>query len=153
MAVYFCDSSALVKRHVTEPGSAWLISATNPAAGNHVFVAGITGAEVVAALTRKQRGGHLSITDAAVAIGRFRHDYANELRIVAASPMIITYAMALAEKHGLRGYDAVQLAAALLTERRRRARKLSAITFLSADDDLNAAAAAEGLTTDNPNTH
>ena len=153
MAAYFCDTSAIVKRYVNEPGTAWLISVTDRAAGDRVFVAGITGAETVAAITRKARGGGLSPADAVAAIAAFRHDFANEFGIVAITPKLIAEAMSLAEKHGLRGYDAVQVAAALITETRRQARKLSALTFLSADAELNAAAAAERLIVDDPNTH
>ena len=63
---------------------------------------------------------------------------------------IIEEAATLAKKHGLRAYTAVQLAAALDTSR-----IISQIesTQLSADLELNAAAAAEGLATEDPNTH
>ena len=61
-------------------------------------------------------------------------------------------AMSLAEAHRLRGYDAVQLAAALQVLVACSA--LGApLTFVSADANLNAAAAAEGLTVDNPVLH
>jgi predicted nucleic acid-binding protein len=62
-------------------------------------------------------------------------------------------AAALAEKHALRGYDAMQLAVALRTNARRLAKGASAITLVSADVTLNAAAVAEGLAVDNPNNH
>lgn len=68
MAVYFCDTSAVVKRYVSERGTAWLTGVTDRAAGNRVVVAGITGAETIAAITRKQRSGGLLMTDAAAAI-------------------------------------------------------------------------------------
>jgi uncharacterized protein len=48
----------------------------------------------------------------------------------------------------LRGYDAVQLAAALEIHF-----QIPSLTLLSAGVDLNAAAAAEGLSVDDPNTH
>ena len=86
MAVYFCDTSAIVKRYINEPGTAWLVRATDRAAGNRAFVAGITGVEAVAAITRRQRSGGLTVTDAAAAIAAFRHDYANEFGIVAIAP-------------------------------------------------------------------
>ena len=66
---------------------------------------------------------------------------------------VITDAMRLSEAHGLRGYDAVQLAVALELENRFKAQNLSSIIFVSADDNLNSAAQAEGLTVDNPNNH
>jgi len=47
----------------------------------------------------------------------------------------------------LRGYDAVQLAAALATA------VLPGLVFVAADDDLLAAAHAEGLAAENHNQH
>ena len=61
--------------------------------------------------------------------------------------------MTLAETYGLRGYDAVQLAAAVEVNASYRSAGLPPITLVSADVELNAAASAEGLTVDNPNFH
>ncbi len=153
MAAYFLDSSALVKRYVTETGSAWITGLLDPSARNRLYVARITGAEVVAALARKERGQHLSSTDAASAISSFQHDYANRLRPVEVTAALIVEAMALARTHGLRGYDAVQMAAALYANRRRLARNFAPLMLITSDTDLLAAGHAEGLATDNPNIH
>jgi hypothetical protein len=59
--------------------------------------------------------------------------------------------MILAEEYGLRGYDAVHLASALLPHQSRCERHLPDLIFLAADEDLLQAAATEGLSTDNPN--
>lgn len=42
MATYFCDTSALVKRYVTETGSVWLAATIAPKVGNYIFIARIT---------------------------------------------------------------------------------------------------------------
>ena len=60
MAVYFLDSSAVVKRYAQETGSAWVELLTDPQAGHHLYLARITAVEVVAAVARRQRGGALS---------------------------------------------------------------------------------------------
>jgi predicted nucleic acid-binding protein len=39
MAVYFFDSSALVKRHVDEAGSTWVRSLTRVKAGHTLYIA------------------------------------------------------------------------------------------------------------------
>jgi hypothetical protein len=54
MAVYFVDSSALVKRHISEIGSTWVLSLFDPALNNDVLIAAITGVEIVAAITRRR---------------------------------------------------------------------------------------------------
>ncbi len=153
MAAYFLDSSVLVKRYVTETGTPWVTGLLDPAARNRLYIARITGAEVTAALSRRERGGHLSPADASTAIASFRHDYANRLRPVEITATLVEDAMTATRTHGLRGYDAVQLAAALFAARRRTARRLAPLIFVTADGSLLAAGASEGLTTDDPNNY
>lgn len=50
MAAYFFDSSAVVKRYVHEMGTAWVLSVTAPTAGHFIYIAHITGVEVVSAI-------------------------------------------------------------------------------------------------------
>ena len=152
MSVFFCDSSAIVKRYVAETGSAWLTAITNPKV-NRVYISRITFVEVISAITRRERGGHLSSADADAARLTFEGDYLNEFQKVEISESLIAEAVKLAKKHALRGYDAVQLAAALETESERVAMGLPSSTLLSADNELNTAAIAEGLTVDDPNNH
>jgi len=125
----------------------------DPAARNRIYVARIAGVEVVSALTRKRRGTHISAADAAAAITRFRQDFANRFRIVEVTSALITAAMSLAETYALRGYDAVQLAAARQAQQRRLARGISPLSLISADGDLLTAGAAEAMATDDPNNH
>jgi uncharacterized protein len=56
MAAYFFDSSALVKRHVSELGSAWVRSLTRLNAKHTIYIARITAVEITSAITRRQRG-------------------------------------------------------------------------------------------------
>jgi uncharacterized protein len=153
VAVYFFDSSALVKRYAHETGSDWILALTEPTARHSLYIARITAVEVVSALTRRQRGGSVSDIDAATAMAAFRHDLSHQYRVVEINPAVITQAMQLAETHGLRGYDAVQLAAALIVQKMRETLGLPALELVSADRDLNEAATAEDLTVDNPNSH
>ena len=62
-------------------------------------------------------------------------------------------AMRLADHHRLRGYDAIHLAAALLVRDALRAQGITELTFVTADLEQATAARAEGLFTDDPNTH
>jgi predicted nucleic acid-binding protein len=150
--LYF-DSSALVKSFVAEPGTAWVRQCLDPTARNHIQVARITGVEVVAALTRQARLGNITPAELAAALARFRFDYQNIYRKVPITPGLIDAAMTLAGVHALRGYDAVQLAAALRANRQRIARRRSPLTLVSADAALNAAALIEGLAVEDPNNH
>lgn len=153
MAAYFFDASALVKRYATEAGTQFVTSLLDPPAHNRIFIARITGAEVVSAIARKKKGLKISAADATSAITLFRQDFVNRFLVVEVTPALVDSAMTLGETHALRGYDAVQLAAALHTQARRRARGLPDLSLIAADDALLRAAIAEGLATDNPNFH
>jgi predicted nucleic acid-binding protein len=153
MAAYFLDTSALVKRYATETGTAWVTGLIAPAVGNLILVARITGVETVAAIARKRKGNLLSPADAATALATARQEFGGLFLIVEVTAALLAAATDLAEKHALRGYDAVQFAAALEASEERRRLNLTPLTLVTADKDLLAAGPAEGLTVDDPNNH
>ena len=61
--------------------------------------------------------------------------------------------MDLAERRGLRGYDAVHLAAALVVAAAQRDVGRPPLTFVSADTAQRQAAAAEGLPVEDPTAY
>ncbi len=151
MADYFCDSSGVVKRYALEAGTDWVRQICDPSQQNEIWVSIITGVEVVAAIWRKVREGSLSPLTAAKIVHEFKEHFRHQYRIVEVHEEIVEEAMALVEKYGLRGYDAVQLASAKWLNQRFLEVGLLSLIFVSADEDLLAAAQAEGLVTENPN--
>ena len=144
MTVYFCDSSALVKCYVQERGSAWMRTLLDPTAGHHLYLASITSVEVIAAVTRRVRRGDIAAADGAAAVTQFRQDVAQRYRLLDLTPALVARAMTMAETYSLRGYDAVQLATAVEVHGRGLALGLPALALVSADEELNRAARAEG---------
>jgi uncharacterized protein len=120
---------------------------------HHLYLARITGVEVIAAIRRRARRGDIAAPDATAALAQFRKDFAGLYRIIEITPALVTRAMALAETHALRGYDAVQLAAAVEVHIRGITLGLPVLTFVSADGELNLAAATEGLVVEDPSMH
>ena len=153
MTDYYLDSSALVKRYVVETGSAWVSSLFDFALNNEIFIGAVTSVEIIAAITRRTRRGTITAPDAAAARSLFRTDLLFDYQIVEITDIVINRAMLLAELHELRGYDALQLAAASEINSFLIGSGLPPITFISADNDLNAAALSEGLIVDNPDAH
>ena len=153
MNVYFFDSSALVKRYVTEAGTSWVSALIDPSAGNRIFIVRIAAVEVVSAIKRRERAGSLLATDMTASLTKFRHELSTIYLPIEVSRNLISRAMSLVETHALRGYDAVQLAAALEVYSQRHSAGMSGPTFVSADADLNSAAVTEGLAVDDPNGH
>jgi uncharacterized protein len=153
MAAFFFDTSALVKRHVTEAGSAWVRSLLVAHSGHRVYLGRITAVEVVAAVARRERTADLSASQAGAILGHFRRHLTQRYRVIELTPALFANAMVTARKHRLRAYDAVQLAVILEIRRLHQAAGLERVTLVSADRELNAAAKAEGLDVEDPNLH
>jgi len=153
MAVLFFDSSGLVKRYIAETGTAWVIGLLHPSAANNIFIANITGIEVASAIARRLKIGSISQTTAEKALNRFKRDFAKRFVVVELSQQIVEQGILLAGDYGLRGYDTTQLAVALAIKNRLLKSGIISLTFISADNELNQTAQAEGLTVDNPNNH
>jgi uncharacterized protein len=149
VAAYFIDSSALVKRYVQEPGTAWIRSVLHRGAGHQLFVAHITAVEVFAAVARRRRGRTIASRQASSILSRFRKHLSGRYTILEMTPGLLTDAMTLANAHELRAYDAVQLAAAVALNRLGQ----GGIVLVSADQELNVAAIAEGLVVADPTAH
>jgi len=149
---YFFDSSALVKFYVDETGTDWVRSFTDSEA-NVIHVSRLAKVETISALTRRLRRNDITNAEFDEACDTFEEDFATQFRVVGVMEQIIDDAAGFARKHGLRAYDAVQLAAALDTGRIISQVESAQLTLVSADIDLNAAAAAEGLKVEDPNNH
>ncbi len=153
MTAIYTDSSAMVKRYAKEKGTAFLIGLLRPSAKNFLYSAKITEVEVCAALARRQKGLTLTTQQTTKSVSRFRRIFAKRFFALDLTDIIINEAIRLADIYALRGYDAVQLATALIANRKRLNENLSALIFVSADIDLNKAAQAEGLAVENPNSY
>jgi predicted nucleic acid-binding protein len=108
---------------------------------------------MIAALFRKARTGEVSPDEARRSADNFRTDWQQQYQVVEVTALVADMAMELAEKHGLRGYDAVHLAAALALQQMREAMELPSLSFVSADVRQRETAAAEGFAVEDPNQH
>ena len=133
-------------------GSKWVENLLHPGSGNDIYGARIVGPEVVAATARRARLGDITELEAAAAIHQLRAELNARFQIIEFTSELAEAAMSLAERCALRGYDSVQLAT-VLEVRAAFASAGRTITMVSADEELNAAAVAEGLVVENPNLH
>jgi len=78
MAAFIFDASGIVKRYLTEIGSGWVQGLTDPAAAHEILLTRITRVEIVAAITRRSRGGPVPATVAPALLAQFRHDAAHQ---------------------------------------------------------------------------
>jgi len=137
--ILYLDASALVKRYVAEPGSEEVLRRIGEAKA--VGTAAISRAEVTAALAKAVRFGLLTREEAQSANHCFRQEWPDLIRLPV-TDLVLDRAAALAWDLGLRGYDAVQLAAGLSWQDALEA----PVSFATFDRQLWIASSRVGLT-------
>lgn len=156
MGAYFLDTSALIKRYVTEIGSEWTTSLCEPLTGNTIIISQTTLTEAVASFCRKAREQNLhhriSETERDQIITRFRGDARRQYNVVRVTSAVYTQAGDLCRTHKLRAYDAIQFACVLKIRATLAPLNIAPI-FVSADIDLLNVAQTVGLDIANPNTY
>jgi uncharacterized protein len=141
MTAAFADSSALVKLYADEVG------AERVRQQPRLVISQMARVEVAAALWRKHRMGDISASSARVLVAEFEADFFGteeeppRFITVAVTPAMLESAARLVAVHGLRAYDAVQLASAVAA----RGASGGDLAFLAFDGALCTAAAAEGF--------
>nr|VFJ53929.1 MAG: hypothetical protein BECKFM1743A_GA0114220_101224 [Candidatus Kentron sp. FM]VFJ54798.1 MAG: hypothetical protein BECKFM1743C_GA0114222_101444 [Candidatus Kentron sp. FM]VFK08900.1 MAG: hypothetical protein BECKFM1743B_GA0114221_100854 [Candidatus Kentron sp. FM] len=153
VSAYFLDTSALVKKYMTETGSGWIEALTDFDSNNRVLVARVTWVETISAFSRLRRENKIDpvLLDRTIRI--FETDWETEYRIVEIEGPDFDKAGDLVQKHPLRAYDAIQLACALKVHAAFAGTAQNSVTFLSGDNRLIDAARSEGLEVENPNNH
>lgn len=134
MIVYF-DTSALIPLLIADPGSA--VAGRLWDTADRVASARLVYPEARAALAMAHRQDHLTARQHRAAV-RGLDGLHHQLDIVEIDAALADTAGELAEVHGLRGYDAVHLAAAKLLDD-------PDLVLAAGDRDLLAAASAVGL--------
>jgi predicted nucleic acid-binding protein len=136
--ILYMDTSALVKRYISEAGSDKVVDWMT--AADFIGTSLITRVELVSALTRAIRGNRLPAQDIQEALDDFRADWFS-FQHVNIDEALIERADSLASKYGLRGYDAVHLACALIWQDLLGV----PISFAAFDSELIVAAQKSGL--------
>ena len=151
MATYFLDSSALVKRYVQETGSSWAQAITDPTAGHNIFIVRLTLVEITSAITRRGRGGTIPLGDVATILGQFRGKPPEDLSSWMSHPPSSTTRPGSPSDTPSVPMTRSSLPPGLDLQQQSLAAGRGSMTFLSADIELNLAAAREGLAVDDPN--
>ncbi len=136
--ILYVDTSAHIKQYVQEPGSdvvaQWIGEAMS------VGCAIIGQAEMIAVLAKLVRMKLITRRVALIKIEEIQSDWRN-IAHLQITDSLVAHAGDLAWQHGLRGYDAVHLAAALAWQNGLRL----PVTLATFDRQLWDAAQAEGL--------
>ena len=153
MAMYFLDSSAVVKRYFPEQGHKWIDALCGNGQGHEIYIAQVALVEVVAALCRREREGSITLPERDTLIMLFRKDSRESYNIWPVTTDLYTSAGDLCRSHRLRAYDAVQLACVLALRQYTLANQAPKPIFVCADVALLDITAVEGLQVENPNNY
>jgi len=134
----YLDTSSLVKLYVEETASADVQGLVGSAEVTGTSL--VAYAEARAAFARRFRESAFSSKDYKRLRSRFESDWKNFLSIHV-SREVVRMAGDLAEKHGLRGFDAIHLASAMTL----REKLASPVTFSCYDSQLQNASKLENL--------
>lgn len=149
MTLFFADTSAVAKRYVTEIGSTWVKSWIEPGSGHLVVISDLTKVEMVSVLARRRREGAITSGDFTLLRNAFLLHVDTQYLAIGIQEEVLARARRLLDAHTLRTLDAIQLACAMQVA----GLFSQPVILASADQSLLAAAAAEGLATEDPNLH
>jgi len=142
--IYF-DTSALVKRYAEEKGTKTVANLLS--SGELITTSILTYLEMKAAYAKKLRLKEIPEETYKEAVENFERDWnVPVFSVIGMTSQFAYLAGSLIERNVLRALDAVHLASALTVKEHFSIQVL----FVSADDQLNKAAAAEGLEVMNP---
>ena len=147
---YFLDSTALIKRYVSEDGTSWIQHLADPQQGNILIISRLSWREIHHTLAYCQQKGVLKSTHANQIIQAFSYHLDTQYLVIEMNQSLFGIQARLS-KYPLDVERAIQLASALYIKPYFDKEKAIPLFFISADDTLLDAAKAEGLKTENPN--
>ena len=146
LALYYLETSALVKLFVLEPGTDWLLRLAK-LPENRLAVLAVSFVEARSAIRRRERLKDIDSRSAALILDRLQqHAEARFLR-QALTDAVLDGAVEIIDRYALRAYDAIQVAGCLALKTTVGAEPL---TFVCSDQELLQAARSEFLVVMDP---
>jgi hypothetical protein len=142
LALYYLETSALVKLYVKEPGTERLLALTDRAAHNRFAILALAQVELRSAVRRRQRSGKITETVASLLLDLFQRHVEARFLTQNVTDATLDFASTLIDRYGLRAYDAIQLGGYLAL---RKTVGDDTPIFACSDHDLLSAATQEGI--------
>jgi predicted nucleic acid-binding protein len=150
--IVYLDTSALVKRYISEVGGRWTRSLLNEPT-TRAFTSQLTIVEGACTFARRRRESMISADAHRHVLAMFYYEFEHQYNVIAVGPSVIDAACELANRNPLRAYDAVHIATAWLLNGRLVNSGQEPLKFICADAQLLDIANREGLLIENPNDH
>ncbi len=143
MAIYYLDTSGIVKRYRIEQGTEVIDKLlSDPLPQDEFYTSFLSIIELTSSIVRLARSGQLPEKAASQTIARFRQDIRDGFKVWPLDNEIAEGAVTIIEGHGLRSGDAIHMATARLII---AAVSYSPLVIVSSDRELLRAAKAIGI--------
>jgi uncharacterized protein len=142
LALYYLETSALVKLYVREPGTDRLLQLANDSAENRFAVLALSQVEFRSAIRRRERAGDIDPALAGLLLDRFQQHVETRFVRQVLTDAVLDGASEMIDRYALRAYDAIQLAGCLALK---TVSGTEAPVFVCSDQHLLAAARSELL--------
>jgi len=142
LALYYLETSALVKLYVRESGTERVLALANRTTENRLAILGLSQVELRSAVRRRERNGEILPLVATQLLETFKRHVETRFVSQIINDFVLDIASALVDRHALRAYDAVQLAGYVAL---RNSTGTDVPVFVSSDHALLEAARIEGI--------
>ncbi len=141
MALYYLETSALVKLYVREPGTDRVLALAARSSENRLAVLALTQVEVRSAIRRRERNGEIPAVVASQLLESLKRHLEGRFVTQAITDFVLDIASELVDRYALRAFDAIQLAGFMAM---RNSAGTEMPVFVCSDQILLAAARQEG---------
>jgi predicted nucleic acid-binding protein len=147
LALYYLETSALVKLYVREPGTERLMSLADRASGNQLAILSLAQVEFRSAVRRRERNGEIPALVANQLLEIFKRHVEARFISQTVTDFVLDIASMLVDRYALRAFDAVQLAGYMALK---NSASVDIPIFVCSDRELLSAAIQEGITVMDP---
>ena len=142
MALFYLETSALVKLYVREPGTDRLLQLARNLVENRFAVLALSQVEFRSAIRRRERAGDIDPRLAGLILDRFQQHLETRFLRQVLTDAVLDGASEMIDRYALRAYDAIQLAGCLALK---TAAGAEPPAFVCSDQQLLEAARSELL--------
>lgn len=141
MGFYYLETSALVKLYVREPGSDNVLALAARSGGHQLAILSLAQVELRSAIRRRERNGDIPAVVATELLTAFHRHLESKFTSQQITDFLLDVSCRLIDHHGLRAFDAIQLAGYMVL---RVSAGADVPVFVCSDRDLLKAAEREG---------
>jgi uncharacterized protein len=142
LAIYYLETSALVKLYVREAGTERLLSLADRSSESRLAILALAQVELRSAVRRRERSGEIPAVAANQVLEVFKRHVEGRFITQTVTDFVLDIASMLVDRYTLRAFDAVQLAGYIALK---GSAGSDVPVFVCSDQELLAAARQEGI--------